>query len=38
MSNEHRLASLSSALLTSAMEKIHSHPLLGGVSVIVQKK
>ncbi|HEK2943249.1 TPA: trifunctional transcriptional regulator/proline dehydrogenase/L-glutamate gamma-semialdehyde dehydrogenase [Proteus mirabilis] len=30
MSNEHRLASLSSALLTSAMEKIHSHPLLGG--------
>ncbi|MDX4948269.1 trifunctional transcriptional regulator/proline dehydrogenase/L-glutamate gamma-semialdehyde dehydrogenase [Proteus mirabilis] len=30
MSNEHRLASLSSALLTSAMEKIHSYPLLGG--------
>ncbi|MDK7224052.1 bifunctional proline dehydrogenase/L-glutamate gamma-semialdehyde dehydrogenase PutA, partial [Proteus mirabilis] len=30
MSNEHRLASLSSALLTSAMEKIHSHPLIGG--------
>ncbi|EEG87492.1 Ribbon-helix-helix protein, CopG family [Proteus penneri ATCC 35198] len=29
MSNEHRLASLSSALLTSATENIHCEPLLG---------
>ncbi|QAV25080.1 trifunctional transcriptional regulator/proline dehydrogenase/L-glutamate gamma-semialdehyde dehydrogenase [Proteus hauseri] len=30
MSNEHRLASLSSALLTSATEKMHCEPILGG--------
>ncbi|WP_428838607.1 trifunctional transcriptional regulator/proline dehydrogenase/L-glutamate gamma-semialdehyde dehydrogenase [Proteus hauseri] len=30
MSNEHRLASLSSALLTSASEKMHCEPILGG--------
>ncbi|HCH49529.1 MAG TPA: trifunctional transcriptional regulator/proline dehydrogenase/L-glutamate gamma-semialdehyde dehydrogenase [Proteus sp.] len=29
MSNEHRLASLSSALLTSATEKMHCEPILG---------
>lgn len=37
MSNEHRLASLSSALLTSAMEKF-TVILSLVVSIIVQKK
>lgn len=37
MSNEHRLASLSSALLTSATEQIRCEPLLGGEFTLAEK-